>query len=59
MSASYRLVNMNILPINEPIRASARKTNLCEEFVMHQFQSCIIIGLKDEQLTILTNQKMF
>ncbi len=42
----------------EPIREGVKKYSLMHKFVVWHFQSCIMIGLKNEEFMNLINQKI-
>ncbi len=47
----------NLLFFIEPIRQSVRKHVSCEQFVLQNCQSFIVIGLRNKHFIILTSQK--
>ena len=58
ISTTYRLVKLNILSINEPIREGVRKNSLMCKCVIHNCQSLILIGLSNEHCMVLTNSEI-
>ncbi len=55
MRTTCRLVKIRIWSYIEPIRECVRKNSLICKFVMHRYQTCFMIGLTNDQITILTN----
>ncbi len=54
MRTTCRLVKMKIWSYIEPIADFVRKNSLISKFVMHCYQTCFMIDLRNDQITILT-----
>ncbi len=52
MRTTCRLVKMRIWLYTEPITECVRKNSLISKFVMHCNQTCFMIGLRNDQVTI-------
>ncbi len=55
MRTTCRLVKMRIWSYIEPITECIRKNSLISKFVMHCYQTCFMIGLRNDQIMILVN----